>query len=137
MTERERGQTLVEMALVLPVFLLFVMGIFDLGRAVLLGNTVAEAARQGARYAVVAPTDCTGIKAAAASAASGVAQIPSSSVTINESSGIDTGKPVTITVTSSFTPVTPLIATAMKASTITITRASTMKIENGSTSTHC
>lgn len=135
--EQQRGQTLVEMALVLPVFLLFVMGIFDLGRAVLLGNTVAEAARQGARYAVVNPADCTGIKTAVTNALAGVAQVAPSAVTINEASGIDTGDPVTVSVTTTFTPITPLIAQAMKASSVTIQRASTMKIENGSTGPHC
>ncbi|HVC35001.1 MAG TPA: TadE family protein, partial [Chloroflexota bacterium] len=59
--KKQRGQALVEMALVFPVFILLVMGILDLGRAVWQANTMAEAARQGARYAITAPSDCTGI----------------------------------------------------------------------------
>lgn len=49
----ERGQSLVEIALVVPVVLLIFMGIFDFGRAVFAYNSVAEAARNGSRVAIV------------------------------------------------------------------------------------
>lgn len=130
------GQTLVEMALVLPIFILMVMGIFDLGRAVWQANTVAEAARQGVRYAITAPSDCTGIKSAATEAAIGV-KLTASPVTISEPSGVSLGRPVTVTVTGTFTPVTPLIATVVKKTSFTITRASTMIIENASRGSQC
>jgi Flp pilus assembly protein TadG len=50
---RERGQGLVEMALVLPVFLLLIVSFFDLGQAVFAYNTLTNAAREGARFAIV------------------------------------------------------------------------------------
>lgn len=49
----ESGQSLVEFALVLPLFLLIITGIFDVGRAVWQENTLAYAAREGTRYAIV------------------------------------------------------------------------------------
>jgi len=49
----ERAQALVEFALVLPVFLLLVTGIFDVARAVWQENSLAYAAREGTRYAIV------------------------------------------------------------------------------------
>ncbi len=49
----ERGQTIVEFALMLPVFLLLVTGLFDVARAVWQENTLAYAAREGTRYAIV------------------------------------------------------------------------------------
>lgn len=49
----ESGQTLVEFALVLPLFLLVVLGVIDLARAVWHENTLAFAAREGTRYAIV------------------------------------------------------------------------------------
>jgi hypothetical protein len=49
----EIGQALVEFALILPVFLLLAVGIFDLGRAVFQVNTLAYASREGTRYAIV------------------------------------------------------------------------------------
>jgi Flp pilus assembly protein TadG len=50
---RDRGQALVEMALMLPVLVLLLVGIFDLGRAVWLSNSLAMAVREGTRYGVV------------------------------------------------------------------------------------
>jgi Flp pilus assembly protein TadG len=50
---RSRGQTLAEFALTLPVFLLIVLALFDLGRAVFIYNGLTNAAREGARLAIV------------------------------------------------------------------------------------
>jgi Flp pilus assembly protein TadG len=50
---RRRGQALVEFALIIPLFLLLLVGIFDLGRAVFAYNTLTNAAREGARIAIV------------------------------------------------------------------------------------
>jgi Flp pilus assembly protein TadG len=48
-----RGQSLVEFALIIPILLLLLMGVFDLGRAVAAYNSVSNAARTAARVAVV------------------------------------------------------------------------------------
>ena len=50
---RRRGQTLVEFALVLPVFLLTLFGLIDMGRFVYLNSTLSQAAREAARVASV------------------------------------------------------------------------------------
>lgn len=47
------GGAAVEAAVVLPVFLLIVLGAIDLGAAVFRYNTLSQAARQGARQAMV------------------------------------------------------------------------------------
>jgi Flp pilus assembly protein TadG len=52
-TNRARGQSLVEFALVLPLFLVMLMGVVDVGRAIWAQNSLASAAREGARYAIV------------------------------------------------------------------------------------
>lgn len=49
----ERGQTLAEFAMVIPLILLLLMGTVDLGRAVFSYNTLAQAARVGSRTAIV------------------------------------------------------------------------------------
>jgi Flp pilus assembly protein TadG len=49
----EHGQSLVEFALLLPVLLLVLVGAFDLARAIWQENTLAHAAREGTRYAIV------------------------------------------------------------------------------------
>lgn len=50
---RSRGQALVEFSLVLPVFLVMLMGVIDVGRAIWAQNSLAAAAREGARFAIV------------------------------------------------------------------------------------
>jgi Flp pilus assembly protein TadG len=49
----QRGQALVEFSLVIPIFLLVLISLFDLGRAVFAYNTLTNAAREGARMAIV------------------------------------------------------------------------------------
>jgi len=58
---RERGQELVEYALTLPIFLLLVFGIFDMGRGVYYYSALQNAAREGARYAIVNACDNAGV----------------------------------------------------------------------------
>lgn len=62
MRRKERGQSIVEMALVLPIALLIMIGLFDLGRIVFINNTLSDGARHGARYAAVDPDNCSLIK---------------------------------------------------------------------------
>ena len=50
---RAAGQSLVEFALVFPIIILLVMAFAEIGRAVFAYNTIANAARQGARVAAV------------------------------------------------------------------------------------
>lgn len=49
----ERGQSMAEMALVLPLFLLLVFGIVELGRAFAARQALTSAAREGARILVL------------------------------------------------------------------------------------
>ena len=53
--QRSRGQALVEFALALPIFLMLMLAVFDLGRAIYMYNGVAEAARELARVTSVYP----------------------------------------------------------------------------------
>jgi len=46
----ERGQSLLEFAMVLPVLLLLAIGTIEFGRAYYQYNTLSKAVRQGARY---------------------------------------------------------------------------------------
>ncbi|TMC07695.1 MAG: pilus assembly protein [Chloroflexi bacterium] len=52
----QRSQALIEFALISPVLLLLVFGIIDIGRAVFYYDTLAHAAREGAREAISAST---------------------------------------------------------------------------------
>jgi Flp pilus assembly protein TadG len=48
-----RGQDLVEFALLLPALLLLLLGIVEFGMVIFAHNTVANAAREGARVGVI------------------------------------------------------------------------------------
>jgi len=77
----EQGQAIVEFSLLLPVLLLLILGLFDVARAVWQENTLAYAAREGTRYAIVhgsasespaGPTNTAPISDTVTSAAVGV-----------------------------------------------------------------
>ena len=51
----QKGQALVETALIIPLLLLLVMGLFEFGRVMYIKNTLNNAARAGVRVAVVTP----------------------------------------------------------------------------------
>ena len=51
--QARRGAAMVEMALVLPVFLMLVLGIIEFGRGMMVANLVTNSAREGARMAVL------------------------------------------------------------------------------------
>src|SRR5258708_6394373 len=53
----ERGQSLVELALAMPVLLLLLLGTVDLGRAYYTYVAAENAAREGARYAASSPAN--------------------------------------------------------------------------------
>lgn len=100
-----RGQSLVEFALVVPIFVLIVLGIFDVGRAVFNYSTVANAAREGAREAVV-NQDAVAVRAAAKDAGIGLG-LTDADITLAPCAAQDC--PYSVTVTYDYEPVTPLI----------------------------
>lgn len=51
--DKPRGQAMVEFALVIPVFILLMVGLFDFGRVIWVNDTLATAAREAVRYAIV------------------------------------------------------------------------------------
>jgi hypothetical protein len=54
-SNKQEGQTLIETALILFIILLIVLGIAEFSRAWYAKNSIKNAARQGARVAVVTP----------------------------------------------------------------------------------
>jgi Flp pilus assembly protein TadG len=62
-TNRERGSALVEMAITLPLLLLVSVGIFEFGRAFQTWQVLTNAAREGARIAVLPNSDAANVQA--------------------------------------------------------------------------
>ena len=69
-----KGQSLVEFALILPLFMLIVLGIFDFGRAIYAYSALHNAAREGARYGAVHHCDTAGIITMAQQMAAGLGE---------------------------------------------------------------
>jgi TadE-like protein len=118
--QRSRGQALVEFALALPIFLLLMMAVFDLGRAIYMYNGVAEAARELARVtSVYAGTPLGSTPETAAVLATQKAIVPSlgdptfECVDIDGSSWTETcvaGMQVKVVIIAPYTPVTPVLS---------------------------
>jgi Flp pilus assembly protein TadG len=117
--ERSRGQALVEFSLALIVFLMLLMGIFDLGRGIYMYNGVSQAAREIARVTSVHPGSTLGSSTETA-AVIGTQQklVPAlqrpsfSCVDIDDTTVTGTCRGpnrVKVSITAPYTPVTPLL----------------------------
>jgi len=96
-----RGQSLVEFALLLPVLLLILLGVFDLGRVYNSYIVITNAARDGAYYGSMHSTDTTGIVQRVITEAQGSGvNLTSSNVTVSTSGGV--GNPLQVTVQLDF-----------------------------------
>ena len=76
-----RGAALVEMALTLPVFLMVVLGIIEFGRGMMVTQFVTNAAREGARTAVLTDSTNTSIESLVEDIMSDTANVPAAQVT--------------------------------------------------------
>lgn len=59
---KHRGQSLIELALILPILIIILVILTDLGRSIAAHVAMANAAREGARFGAMDPDDVTGIK---------------------------------------------------------------------------
>ena len=110
----ERGAETIEFALAFILVFFLLYGVIEFGRAVYCYNTLAEATREGARYAIV-----HGSSSGSAASASDIQTMVrnwavgmnSSSVTVNTTWSPGNGPGGTVTVQSSYalTPITGMI----------------------------
>lgn len=105
--DREKGQSLAEMALVLPVVLIILAIVLDLGRLYYVVVALTDAAAEGATYAAINPKDITGAATRAQEASGGFVQIDTGMVTV-DAPAIVAGAPVTVTVRYDFKVATPV-----------------------------
>ena len=117
---RGRGQALVEFALALPIFLVLLMGVFDLGRGIYMYNGVSEAAREIARVTSVYPGGSLGSSAQTAAVVAaqkglipGLGDPTFSCVDIDGSDYTKAclaGYQVKVVIFAPFSPVTPVLS---------------------------
>jgi Flp pilus assembly protein TadG len=129
-SRRAKGQALAEFAITVPIVLLLAAITIDFARVYYFDLSIRDASFAAARYAGMNPFDDPGIKNAAVNAApNGVLTTARVSIstptntTCNGSVRIS-GCPMTITVTYSFTPITPIISSFV-GNIITLTRSQT------------
>ncbi len=110
------GQALAEFAIILVVLMLIVMGVMDLSRAVYIRSVVANAAREGARRAVVAPRDADKSLVSEAVKDWVMGKVQSGSVDVSRDDITVTwpDQYVEVQVTCTFHPATVLIAHAAR-----------------------
>jgi Flp pilus assembly protein TadG len=138
-----QGQSLVEFALVLPVLVVMLLGLFDAGRAVIGYTTISNAARVGARVAIVNqsndascpdrvadPSAPLTFKCAAAAQTTGLGVSPASipDLVVTGTGCPEIGCDVTVTVNYVYQPITPVIGNLI--GTISLVATETMKIEH-------
>jgi hypothetical protein len=58
-THRSRGQAMTEFALLAPIFVVFIIGLVDVSRAIYYYNVISDAAREGAREAILQSNQCS------------------------------------------------------------------------------
>jgi len=121
----QSGEALVEMALVLPILIVLSMGMLDFGRAFHMKSLLDQAAREGARVAVVTAPDDAVVEGR-------VNDLLGTLPHATDVSPVGPDRMVTVTVTATFTFVTPLVFTLIGASygnTINMTGQSSMRFE--------
>jgi Flp pilus assembly protein TadG len=132
---RESGVALVEFALVLPLLLLVILGIFDFGRAFNYFNDMQQMANEGARFAVVNQRPGGGSslqddirqQASTAELLNGSTSVTQpAKVCISFPNGTTVGSPVTATVSAKYNWM-PFLGLSI--TTTTISASATMRLE--------
>ena len=138
---RQCGQSMTEFAFVLPVFILVMVGLFDLGRAVFAYNTITNAAREGARLAIVNQDIPSVVERAKAQTA--IVELDDPSVNVdffqlkedgtpnlsNRCNLVAVGCVAIVKFEATYRPITPILASLMFAQGVTFTARSALSVE--------
>ncbi len=77
------GAALVEMAMVLPIFVVLLLGLVEFGRAIMVGQMVTNAAREGCRQAILDGSTNTAVDTFVKDFLQTSANVSRSDVTVN------------------------------------------------------
>jgi hypothetical protein len=141
----DRGQSLVELAIILPALLLLVLAALDLGRVFMGWVVLNNAARVGANYAALHsdawgtpgdPADratysglVTQARADATAAMTGCDTVPIPAPAFPN--GTDVGDPAEVVLACVFTPLTPLVGDVFAGGAFTVSARSVFPIRTG------
>ena len=120
------GQSIIEFAITIPLLLIMLVFIFDLGRATFYYSSITNSAREGARYGIIKPDDKNGIQQRVEDFSFG---IDPSDLVVNVLIN-DEENSITVGVSFNFVPATPLIGPFLGGSDgIIFQTQTTMEIE--------
>jgi Flp pilus assembly protein TadG len=134
----ERGAALVEAAMILPLIMLISVGIFEFGRAYQTSQVLTNAAREGARLAVIEGRTDGDVRARVNKYVTdgGLTALIDANIQLNRTvalSGTATASSVTITYPFEFMMLNPIVRMVTPTSTtgapITLTAVSLMRNE--------
>jgi Flp pilus assembly protein TadG len=126
-SQREKGQSLVELAVSLVILLLLVGGIVDLGRAFFTSMSLRDAVQEGALYGSIDPTNTTAIKNHVLSTSSMIPDmIGLNDITIEIINAPCTGNRIKVTAVYSDFPITmPFMGVVLGGQTIPLSASVT------------
>lgn len=122
--KRQEGQDLVEYAIALPIMLLFLMVVLDLGRVVYVYSALHNSVRDGARFGIINPTDAFGIETVVRAKAVGLD--PAELTVFVVQPDLQT---IQVRATYQFTAVTPIIDTLVGSNQWVVGSQATMRVE--------
>jgi Flp pilus assembly protein TadG len=114
----ERGQSLLELAILLPVLLIILLGILDVGRLYMTMVAIHDAAAEGASYAASYPTRTDQIQQRAAESSTALTTIDPLMVVVTYGDSPTSGQPITVTVNYDYDLLTPLLSAIVPGGTL-------------------
>ena len=123
-----KGQSLVEVGLLMPLLVLMLAGILDLGRAYMTLVALNDAAAEGAAYAAIHPTDTTQIVARTADSSNALVTLDANLVSVTYVDPPTAGNPITVTVGYEYQLLTPVLNAIVPGGSITMTATSVCSI---------
>jgi len=139
---RSQGQALVEFALIAPILVLMIVSIFDIGSGVFAYNSVTNAAREGARLAIVNQDSASVSQRAISQTAVAETEVPNVTVTFrratpnaNPTQNAICARPVAVgcmaivTFQTTYRPFTPIVAQILFPAGVTLTATSVLPVE--------
>lgn len=80
--KKQKGQSLVELAIMLPILLIILLGIVDFGRVFYAYVTITNASREGARYGSLYPLSTDEIRSRVQQETAGTMTISNDDITV-------------------------------------------------------
>lgn len=124
-----RGQALVEFAMVLPLLVMLLLGLFDFGRGIAIYTSLAHSAREGARTGIYTSATDTDIRDTVRSQGVILTGLPDANIMITPPDPRNSGDSLIVSVAYDFEAATPLISSFWGGGPLRITSTATVRVE--------